>query len=433
MSSSQIPAAAAPVTTTSGGVYSAQPAFPLLASSLLSPRYQQRNGDDHAAATATATTTATATDDRNPTTTTWNLKADFEKGLRTRTEEDSYRHVFRCGVTIGFSWLKEGNSRLRSAVDQDWEEKSRERLGELPRRLLASLLSRSRNESNIFSGLSSHSLQSSPQPKAFIIHPSNSRTFAPEALLQSILSLDRHLNSRHERALLSRDEAITLLDAVQLLAVYDFPSAVQAISQVSDALHRLQQERRQQQQQRQQEQQGEVLEEDAARSSKERGDGPILLIVEGLDTLTESVIRTSNPLRGSALLMPALRTLTHLSRTYASFLSVMLVNTLGLGGAAAHSKGPSTDSAGGSLAGPLPSAGPSPSADGGLYSIFSRSSGPSGSLASSSSSLLPTLLSRTLDQGIDTHLLLSSVKGRPVVEVIKDRTGDSVGKWCVWE
>lgn len=221
------------------------------------------------------------------------------------------------------------------------------------------------------------------------------------------------LDGRHHQhkpasaaSLLSRSEAITLLDTVHLLAVYDFPSAVQAISQVSDALHNLHIQRKQHEQ------------------SSSGKDEPILLIIEGLDSLAEGIIRTSNPLRGSALLMPALRTLTHLSRTYSSFLAVLVVNTLGLG---AHSNR-TTSSGDTNTVNPE---------DGGLHSIFFRSASTTSAASSGSGSrggsLLPTLLSRTLDQGIDIHLLLSSVKGKAVVEVIKDRMGGGVGRWCVWE
>lgn len=61
--------------------------------------------------------------------------------------------------------------------------------------------------------------------------------------------------------------------------------------------------------------------------------------------------------------------------------------------------------------------------DGSIHSIFRVSGTP----------LFPNLLTKTLDQGIDTHLLMSVVRGQArVVEVIKDRVGDGVGKWCVW-
>jgi hypothetical protein len=260
--------------------------------------------------------------------------------------------------------------------------------------------------------------------KAFIIHPTQSRTFAPETLLQSILDLDRSSQREESAVPLPRDRAITLLDDVQLLAVYDFASAVQAISQVADALYSM------------------ARNSPGTLAASSPLESRVLFIIEGLDALAENVIRTSNPLRGSALMMPALRTMTHLSRTYASFLSVMLVNTAGLGPAAAytnraaaytnraadhHHHHPHHRSSGSPIVG---EGGPRDSRDGddgGLHSIFARHA------PSTPSPLLQNMLSRTLDQGIDTHLMLSTVKRRHVVEVIKDRTGDGVGKWCFWE
>lgn len=132
-----------------------------------------------------------------------------------------------------------------------------------------------------------------------------------------------------------------------------------------------------------------------------RGHPVVVLVVAGLDTLVEGVIRASNPIKGAAVLDAALRELTELSRVNAAFLSVMLVNTGGLGGA-----------------GPGPGPGP------GLGNRGERSL----------SSLLPSLLQKTLDQGVDRHLLVSKVEGRSsgrVVEVIKDRVGSGLGMKCV--
>lgn len=148
---------------------------------------------------------------------------------------------------------------------------------------------------------------------------------------------------------------------------------------------------------------------------------PVMFIIAGIDTLAEGVIRASNPGKGAAALMATLRTLTQLSRMHASFLSVMLVNTSGLG---TFSPGPATTSSG-----PVSGGGGQmennthENRDGSIHSIF-RHSG---------TSLFPSVLLKTLDMGIDTHLLMSAVRNTHVVEVIKDREGDGVGKWCIWE
>lgn len=175
---------------------------------------------------------------------------------------------------------------------------------------------------------------------------------------------------------------ISRLDTVQLLPVFDFPAAAQAINQVSDTLNRIGEERRyldKQQQQR-----------------------PVVLVIAGLDTLVEGVIRTSNPIKGTGVVNAVLRMLTQMSRIHASFLSIMLANTSGLGTQTETGSAQPDYSGGGG---------------GGEQRL---------------SLLLPSLLLKTLDQGIDTHLLVSRVRDGKLVEVIKDRVGDGSGKWCFW-
>lgn len=238
-------------------------------------------------------------------------------------------------------------------------------------------------------------LPPSPEPCAFIIHPSNFDAFAPRTLLHALQSPSSNNNPG-----LSREDAIRRLDSVHLLPVHNFPGAAQAISTVADVLQGIQ-ERRQS--------------TDGQRESTP-AINPILLIVVGLDTLAEGVIRASNPVRGTALLSATLRTLTQLSRAHESWLSVILVNTNGLGAA-------NPDFEGNQASDPRsPPAGATKYAGDCVHSIF-HTAGPA---------LLPTLLMKTLDQGIDTHLLLSDVKTAQVVEVIKDRVGTGLGKWGVW-
>ena len=126
---------------------------------------------------------------------------------------------------------------------------------------------------------------------------------------------------------------------------------------------------------------------------------PVVLFIAGLDTLVEGVIRASNPIKGTAVLNAVLRILTQMSRVHASFLSTMLVNTSGLG------TGIETGNA-------------QPDYQGGGEQRLSL--------------LLPSLLLKTLDQGIDTHFLVSRVRDGKIIEVIKDRVGDGLGKRCVW-
>lgn len=240
--------------------------------------------------------------------------------------------------------------------------------------------------------LTSHLLRNTPssEPSAFIIFPSNFDVLAPRILLNA-------LQSASERPGLSRTESLRYLDAVQLLPVQNFPNAAQAIGKVSESLQELQ-ERRQ--------------------NAPAEPTQPVLLIVVGLDTLAEGVIRASNPVRGTALLAATLRNLTRMARAHTSWLSIILINTSGLGPAHFESHHPqdstSTKNPGDEDA--------KPPGDDGIHSIFQMPG----------SALLSTLFMKTLDQGIDTHVLLSDVKATQVAEVIKDRVGTGLGKWGIW-
>ncbi|KAJ5390292.1 uncharacterized protein N7496_001360 [Penicillium cataractarum] len=292
----------------------------------------------------------------------WNLKDDWITGTQTNNTG-----VFRCGSVIGFS-------RLRSrSKDTD------EYIGQIPRYLLTSHLLR---------------IDASSEPTAFIIYPSNFDALAPRLLLNALQSLS-------EGPGLSREEALRHLDAVQLLPVQTLPNAAQAIGNVSESLKEIHEKRQAQQ-----------------RDTPAEPTQPVILIVVGLDTLAEGVIRASNPVRGTALLAATLRNLTRMARAYASWLSIILINTSGLGPAyfdatqppdSNQTRTPNDEDA-------------RPSGDDGIHSIFQTPG----------SSLLSTLLMKTLDQGIDTHIMVSDVKATQVAEVIKDRIGTGLGKWGIW-
>ncbi|KAJ6152565.1 hypothetical protein N7497_006884 [Penicillium chrysogenum] len=286
----------------------------------------------------------------------WNLKNDWKQGIQS-----SNKAVFRCGVVLGIS-------RLRMRTNE-----SNEYIGQIPRYLLINQL---------------RSIHPSSEPSAFIIHPRSFEAFAPRILLEELQS------SSHDQPGLSRDDAIRKLDSVQLLPVHNFTNAAQAIGKVSEALHEIQENREHQ-----------IKPTEASPSIR----NPIVLIVAGLDTLTEGVIRASNPARGAAVLTATLRTLTRLSRVHASHLSIILVNTNGLGTTNPEwdknqsSTGNTTTHGHGAARQPL---------EDGIHSIFHSDIPPY--------------------QAIDTHLLLSDLRGAQIVEVIKDRVGTSLGKWGIW-
>ncbi|GFF70943.1 hypothetical protein IFM62136_07962 [Aspergillus lentulus] len=336
--------------SSSGNAYAAEPAYPILAHTLLSSH--------------TTTSRIPEQPEESDQSSIWNLRKDIEEAFEGPSS------VFRCGRVIGFSKLKK---RVQEDDDQDF-------IGQLPRYLLAKHL---------------RNTPSSPQPKAFIIHPPTFDPFSPKQLLTSLLASPATPPP-------SRNEAIALLDHVQLLPVFDFRAAVQAIRQVVDALQSA----------------------SVSTGEGEREDQPTrtLLLIAGLDTLTEDIIRASNPVKGAAALTAALRTLTQLSRAHGSNLAVMLVNTRGLGPAPGFR--PGTGAGAGVERQQSRVDLRVPVEDEGVHSMFH---------AETSTPLLPSLLMRTLDQGIDTHVLVSMVKEDCIVEVIKDRVGEGVGRWCIWD
>ncbi|KAJ5644789.1 hypothetical protein N7507_010800 [Penicillium longicatenatum] len=326
-------------------VYSAEPAHPVLAQSLL--------GEPGPTATDKERPT------RGSTANDWNLKDDWATGIQSSSDG-----IFRSGTIIGFSRL-----RTRSSDNDEY-------IGQIPRYLLTT-----------------HLRKCSPSVEAniFIIYPSNFEAFAARNLFTDLQSGPSPL---------SKDDALKKLDSVQLFPVYSLQNSAQAIKQVSELVQEAQ-ERRQQ------------LDQTAASSNP-----AIILVVAGLDTLAEGVVRASNPARGAAVLASTLRILTRMSRTHGSFLSVILVNTNGLG---PHVEIEHEGSSGRAAVGTT-EVDAKPTSHDGIYSIFQLPG----------SSLLSTLLMRTLDQGIDTHILLSDVKYARVAEVIKDRTGAGIGKWGIW-
>lgn len=348
--------------TLAPNVYSAEPADPILAHSLLSPPYRELI-EPRGSSPVTA-------DDND-----CSLEKQWEEGVRS-----SQSTVFRCGTIIGFSRLRTRDKDSDNYVSQviyippDHIQYLISTC-QIPRYLLLKDLAES---------------PASAVPIAFIIFPRGFEAFAPRVLFNV-------LQSRPADVKLPREEAIRRLDNVQLLPVHNFPNAVQAIGKVSEALQRI----------------------ESARQTAPNNPKPqhAFLIVVGLDTLAEGIIRASNPVRGTALLASTLRNLNRLSRAHASYLSTMLVNTNGIGPAsfesnhkqASNRTNPQDEDA-------------RPSWDKGLHSIFQTPG----------SSLLSTLLMKTLDQGIDTHILLSDIQESQIAEVIKSRVGPGLGKWSVW-
>ena len=160
----------------------------------------------------------------------------------------------------------------------------------------------------------------------------------------------------------------------------------------------------------------------------------VLLILAGLDALAEAVVRASNPVKGTAMLSALLHSLTRLSREYTSFLSVLLVNTRGIGHSGRTDGDALDPSSFASLLSPVddPLA-TTAAASSSQVRLDGLRAAPAPSTIAIESPLFPSLLTRTLDQGIDVHLMVYRTRGPPIVHVVKDRNGDGTGKWCNWE
>lgn len=113
-------------TSPSTNVYSAQPAFPILASSLLPSTSPPPQTSPRPEGEETEYTAAAAPQQDNIHA--WNLKADIEDGIPTRAGARE-KNVFRCGVVVGFSVLRERRYGNRNGGD-DFDE-GREWVGEV--------------------------------------------------------------------------------------------------------------------------------------------------------------------------------------------------------------------------------------------------------------------------------------------------------------
>ncbi|EEH44414.2 uncharacterized protein PADG_00703 [Paracoccidioides brasiliensis Pb18] len=317
----------------------------------------------------------------------WDLIRDIEEGVSLLPAQS----ILSCGRVIGISGLQSMGARApREGMDDD----IRSWVDEVSQHILVTLLSK------YTPGLS--------LPRAFLIQYFDSRPLTSQSIYPSIQQrLPDH----------SAEEIESILGNLQTHRVYDFDELLQAVSQVSDTLFEFNQ-----------------LHRGLENKETECSSTQILLLIEGIDQSLEETIRFSNPGAAQARLIPLLRTLTVLSRTYASFLSVILVNSISLPYI------PSIDLARERV-----------STDGNdtnawkrqhrqhsqqldlqqqqqhhlnvpVHSIFAKI--PERTNHHSKKIALSTYLSplaRSLDQGCDVHLLVSRVEGQMVIEVAKDR------------
>ncbi|KAI5285169.1 hypothetical protein KEM54_000770 [Ascosphaera aggregata] len=150
-----------------------------------------------------------------------------------------------------------------------------------------------------------------------------------------------------------------------------------------------------------------TLEEDRERHGLDSGHfPPCLLILEGIDQSLREIQRSSSVLVAQAKLFPLIYKLINLSRSLSPKLSVLIVNSIGV----PLSKQTT----------PLPPV---------LESMFSIEATALAMQESHKCYLSP--FTKSMDQAIDTHLLISHEQENITVEVAKDRTGDGLGRWCI--
>ncbi|EEH39848.2 hypothetical protein PAAG_02037 [Paracoccidioides lutzii Pb01] len=324
----------------------------------------------------------------------WDLTRDIEEGVSFFPAQS----ILSCGRVIGISGLQSMRTKgPREGMDDD----IRSWVDEVSQHILVTLLSK------YTPGLSF--------PRAFLIQYFDSRPLSSQSIYPSI---QQRLPDR------SAEEIESILGNLQTHRVYDFDELLQAVSQVSDTLFEFNQLHR-----------GLEIKETECSSTQ------ILLLIEGIDQSLEETIRFSNPGAAQARLIPLLRTLTVLSRTYASFLSVILVNSISLPYIPSIDLAREEASTDGNDTNAWQRQHPQHSQQMDqqqqhhpnvpVHSIFAKI--PEQANHHSKKIPLSTYLSplaRSLDQGCDVHLLVSRVEGQMVIEVAKDRVGDKVGLWC---
>lgn len=256
----------------------------------------------------------------------------------------------------------------------------------------------------------------------------------------------------------SDSEIENLLGSIQIYRVYDFDEIQDAVDQVSDLLFDCQKQRQDTLAEANSTGQHTGTETGDVHTSYKDKPEHTLLIVEGLDRSLEEIIRASNPGAGHSRLVPLFRTLTILSRAYAPFLTVVVVNSINLPRRSASSFSPLYPKGGTSKLDPAKVEGSAEGkARGSAHSDISttNNSNNKSHLYASVDSIFPdttvhvhvhdslpisypstfsysSLLARSLDQGYDTHLLVSKFEDSIIVEVAKDRLGDGLGRWCVY-
>ncbi|ETN46521.1 uncharacterized protein HMPREF1541_00706 [Cyphellophora europaea CBS 101466] len=240
-----------------------------------------------------------------------------------------------------------------------------------------------------------------PTPQVFIISPPSTQTAVAIATC-----LSQRL--QHQPAD-SRPDSTALLSHIQILQYLSLSGLTESLADVSAALY----------------------DNDSASASASTSGGTTILLLQGLSAALSETARRSGATHTAAVAANILRSLAHLSRTYAARLLVLI--ELDLEGNGNTNASTTTRD---SQATRHPA---------GLPSAFS-------SLKGDALVLGPAVapLGDILDGGMDEIVVVHGAFGRArehdgqqarngpntgktaVVEVVKDRTGGRVGEWCLW-
>lgn len=252
----------------------------------------------------------------------------------------------------------------------------------------------------------------SSQPSVYIISPPSTQTMLSIAAL-----LDQKLQARPAE---STPDSAALLSRIQVQQYLSLAGLIESIGDVSSSLH----------------------ENTSTKNTSRQSPSPTILLLQGLSPALSATSRRSGSTQTATFATNILRSLIHLSRTYAHLL-ILVELDFEVRGSTTTASDPAR--AAGPAATPAAHSSRRVHDEALLASAFS-------SLHGHTISFLPsaTAVSGALDSGIDVLVAVHDASGRTrahdkqearkgheriktsVVEVLKDRTGDKTGEWCLW-
>ncbi|KAM5445259.1 hypothetical protein MaudCBS49596_007682 [Microsporum audouinii] len=276
------------------------------------------------------------------------------------------------------------------------------------------------------------------RPRAFVIQFSGRRPLPPTTLQGFIQAKLPDLSLKETEA---------IINSVSIFHASGFGQIVNAVDQVSDLLFKVEQIRQESKNENtlspniSSSPGGQArMKSENARGKEDAAEPPILLLIEGMDLAVHEIIRTSDIDTAGAQLSSFLRTLTLLCQTYKSLLTVILINSIPLRPLPPMSLQLSPEELQAQLrAGTTPVETPWTSP----YTVKDMEIPVESAFDALPDRQLITaspyppnqrlsLLADAIGEGIDIHLVVSCVDNERIIEVVKDRVGDNLGRWDVF-